>query len=81
MPEDAAQIMGKCAVEIEQHLHAIVQPHTNPHVVTINALLDSVLQTRLSRDNMTAVRLLQKVTYFKVIVKELRNTNSDYFRR
>ena len=63
MPEDAAQIMAKCAVEIEQHLHAIVQPPSNPHVVTIHALLDSVLQTRISRDNMTAVRLLQKVSF------------------
>lgn len=61
MPEEVVQILGKCAAEIEQHLHAIIAPPTNQHVVTIHSLLDAVVQARISRDNMTALRLLHKV--------------------
>lgn len=60
MPEEVVQILGKCAAEIEQHLHAIIAPPTNQHVVTIHSLLDAVVQARISRDNMTALRLLHK---------------------
>ena len=61
MPEEVVQILSKCAAEIEQHLHAIIAPPTNQHVVTIHSLLDAVVQARISRDNMTALRLLHKV--------------------
>lgn len=61
MPEEVVQILSKCAAEIEQHLHAIMAPPTNQHVVTIHSLLDAVVQARISRDNMAALRLLHKV--------------------
>ncbi|KAM7434782.1 CCR4-NOT transcription complex subunit 1 [Porites harrisoni] len=60
MPEEVVQILSKCAAEIEQHLHAIMAPPTNQHVVTIHSLLDAVVQARISRDNMAALRLLHK---------------------
>ncbi|KAJ7383193.1 CCR4-NOT transcription complex subunit 1 [Desmophyllum pertusum] len=60
MPEEVVQILSKCAAEIEQHLHAIIAPPTNQHVVTIHSLLDAVVQARISRDNMAALRLLHK---------------------
>jgi len=62
MPEEVVQILSKCAAEIEQHLHAIIAPPTNQHVVTIHSLLDAVVQARISRDNMAALRLLHKVS-------------------
>lgn len=62
MPEEVVQILSKCAAEIEQHLHAILAPPTNQHVVTIHSLLDAVVQARISRDNMAALRLLHKVS-------------------
>ena len=62
MQDDAVKILGKCTAEIEQHLHAIIAPPTSPHVATIHALLDAVVQARISRDNMAAVRLLHKVS-------------------
>ena len=61
MPEEVVQILSKCAAEIEQHLHAIIAPPTNQHVVTIHSLLDAVVQARIARDNMAALRLLHKV--------------------
>ena len=61
MPDDVVKILGKCAAEIEQHLHAIIAPPSNQHVGTIHSLLDIVVQARISRDNMAAVRLLHKV--------------------
>ena len=61
MPEEVVQILSKCAAEIEQHLHAIIAPPTNQHVATIHSLLDVVVQARIARDNMAALRLLHKV--------------------
>lgn len=61
MPDEVVQILGKCAAEIEQHLHAIMAPPTSQHVATIHSLLDAVVQARISRDNMAALRLLHKV--------------------
>lgn len=60
MPEEVVQILSKCAAEIEQHLHAIIAPPTNQHVATIHSLLETVVQARISRDNMAALRLLHK---------------------
>ncbi|KAK2550448.1 CCR4-NOT transcription complex subunit 1 [Acropora cervicornis] len=60
MPDEVVQILNKCAAEIEQHLHAIIAPQTNQHVVTIHSLLDTLVQARISRDNMAALRLLHK---------------------
>ncbi|XP_031558067.1 CCR4-NOT transcription complex subunit 1-like isoform X2 [Actinia tenebrosa] len=60
MPEEVVQILNKCAAEIEQHLHAIMAPPSSPPVMTIHSLLDAVVQTRNSRDNNAAVRLLHK---------------------
>lgn len=64
MPDEVVQILNKCAAEIEQHLHAIIAPQTNQHVVTIHSLLDTLVQARISRDNMAALRLLHKVSFF-----------------
>lgn len=63
MPDEVVQILNKCAAEIEQHLHAIIAPQTNQHVVTIHSLLDTLVQARISRDNMAALRLLHKVGF------------------
>ena len=65
MPDEVVQILSKCAAEIEQHLHAVIAPPTNQHVVTIHSLLDTVVQARISRDNMAALRLLHKVGTLK----------------
>lgn len=68
------QILSKCAAEIEQHLHAIIAPPTNQHVVTIHSLLDAVVQARISRDNMAALRLLHKVCEKRICKCSVRSS-------
>lgn len=74
MPEEVVQILSKCAAEIEQHLHAIIAPPTNQHVVTIHSLLDAVVQARISRDNMAALRLLHKVCEKRICKCSVRSS-------
>ncbi|XP_048577201.1 CCR4-NOT transcription complex subunit 1 isoform X2 [Nematostella vectensis] len=62
MPDEVVQLLGKCVEGIEQHLHAIMAPPSSPPVVAIHNLREAVIQARISRDNMAAVRLLQKAT-------------------
>lgn len=79
MPEEVVQILSKCAAEIEQHLHAIIAPPTNQHVVTIHSLLDAVVQARISRDNMAALRLLHKVSGKLKSLRLKRHKQPRYF--
>ena len=57
MPEEVAQILGKCTAEIEQQLHAMNLSQNNAH-----GLLDVVMKARVARDNVSVVRVVHKVT-------------------
>ena len=68
MPDDVVHILGKCAAEIEQHIHHMEQqmhqlmaPPTNPHLTQLHNLLDMVVNARVTRDNISALRLIRKV--------------------
>lgn len=73
MPDDVVHILGKCAAEIEQHIHhmdqQIQQMLVNPaqqHLTQLHNLLDMVVNARVSRDNLSSLRLIRKVikTFF-----------------
>jgi len=68
MPDDVVHILGKCAAEIEQHIHHMEQQvqHmlVNPasqHLAQLHNLLDMVVNARVSRDNLSSLRLIRKV--------------------
>ena len=68
MPDDVVHILGKCAAEIEQHIHHMEQamhhmlvPPTNPHLGQLHNLLDMVVNARVTRDNASAMLLIRKV--------------------
>ena len=68
MPDDVVHILGKCAAEIEQHIHQmeqqvqrlLVNPATQ-HLTQLHNLLDMVVNARVSRDNLSSLRLIRKV--------------------
>lgn len=68
MPDDVVHILGKCAAEIEQHIHQmeqqvqrlLVNPATQ-HLPQLHNLLDMVVNARVSRDNLSSLRLIRKV--------------------
>ena len=68
MPDDVVHILGKCAAEIEQHIHhmeqqvqqMLVNPATQ-HLAQLHNLLDMVVNARVSRDNLSSLRLIRKV--------------------
>ena len=68
MPDDVVHILGKCAAEIEQHIHQmeqqvqrlLVNPATQ-HLAQLHNLLDMVVNARVSRDNLSSLRLIRKV--------------------
>ena len=76
MPDDVVHILGKCAAEIEQHIHhmeqtmhqLMVPPAPNPHLVQLHNLLDMVVNARVIRDNTSAVLLIRKVGYDFVLI-------------
>ena len=68
MPDDVVHILGKCAAEIEQHIHHMEQPlhqmlvaPSSPHLAQLHNLLDMVVNARVTRDNMSAILLIKKV--------------------
>lgn len=67
MPDDVVHILGKCAAEIEQHIHhmeqQVQQLLVNPaqqHLGQLHNLLDMVVNARVSRDNLSSLRLIRK---------------------
>lgn len=62
MPEEVAQILGKCTAEIEQQLHAMNLSQNNAHGLAVVGLLDVVMKARVARDNVSVVRVVHKVT-------------------
>lgn len=70
MPDDVVHILGKCAAEIEQHIHhmeqQVQQMLVNPaaqHLAQLHNLLDMVVNARVTRDNLSSLRLIRKVSY------------------
>ena len=70
MPDDVVHILGKCAAEIEQHIHHMEQtmhqmmiPPPNPHLGQLHNLLDMVVNARVTRDNASALSLIRKVSF------------------
>lgn len=68
MPDDVVHILGKCAAEIEQHIHHMDQTMhqmmvsaQNPHLLQLHNLLDMVVNARVTRDNASAILLIRKV--------------------
>lgn len=68
MPDDVVHILGKCAAEIEQHIHhmeqQVQQMMLNPaaqHLAQLHNLLDMVVNARVTRDNLSSLRLIRKV--------------------
>ena len=61
LPEDIAQILGKCTAEIEQHLHAMNLSQSSPHGLAIVGLLDVLVTARTSRDSVSLARVVHKV--------------------
>ncbi len=71
MPDDVVHILGKCAAEIEQHIHYMEQamhqllvPPPNPHLAQLHNLLDMVVNARVTRDNLSAMQLIRKVIFY-----------------
>jgi len=67
MPDDVVHILGKCAAEIEQHIHhmeqQVQQMLVNPaaqHLAQLHNLLDMVVNARVTRDNLSSLRLIRK---------------------
>lgn len=67
MPDDVVHILGKCAAEIEQHIHhmeqQVQQMMLNPaaqHLAQLHNLLDMVVNARVTRDNLSSLRLIRK---------------------
>eukprot|EP00794_Sanderia_malayensis_P019065 gene19065-20980_t len=65
MPDDVVHILGKCAAEIEQHIHhmeQVLHPMLvpNPHLAQLHNLLDMVVNARVTRDNLSALQLIRK---------------------
>jgi len=67
MPDDVVHILGKCAAEIEQHIHhmeqQVQQLLVNPaqqHLQQLHNLLDMVVNARVTRDNLSSLRLIRK---------------------
>lgn len=61
--DDMAHIYDKCISDLEQHLHAIPPALAmNPQAQALRSLLDAVVMARNSRDGITALGLLQKVS-------------------
>ncbi len=58
--DEITQIYDKIACEVEQHLHAIMVPVSNPLKASLHGLMESVLLARNSREIVTALALLQK---------------------
>ena len=59
--DEITQIYDKIAREIEQHLHTVIAPPTNPQVQTLHSLMEAVIVARNSKEIQTAHALLQKV--------------------
>lgn len=58
-----AHIYDKCISDLEQHLHAIPPALAmNPQAQALRSLLEAVVMARNSRDGITALGLLQKVS-------------------
>ena len=64
LPEDIAQILGKCTAEIEQYLHAMNLSQTSQHGLAIVGLIDVLVTARASRDSVALVRVVHKVSMF-----------------
>ncbi|XP_065678715.1 CCR4-NOT transcription complex subunit 1 isoform X1 [Hydra vulgaris] len=67
MPDDVVHILGKCAAEIEQHIHHMEQQaqqlmvnHASQHLAQLHNLLDMVVNARVTRDNLSSLRLIRK---------------------
>lgn len=71
--DDMAHIYDKCISDLEQHLHAIPPALAmNPQAQALRSLLEAVVMARNSRDGITALGLLQKVSsYAKSKVKHI----------
>ena len=61
MTDEISQIYDKIAREIEQHLHTVMAPPSNPQVQTLHSLMEAVIVARNSKEIQTAHALLQKV--------------------
>ncbi len=61
--DEITQIYDKCVQEIEQHLHALMQAGaSSQHIQVLQLLLEAVVLARNSREIVTALALLQKVS-------------------
>ena len=67
MPDDVVHILGKCAAEIEQHIHHMEQQaqqllvnYATHHLAQLHNLLDMVVNARVTRDNLSSLRLIRK---------------------
>ncbi|CAB3987607.1 CCR4-NOT transcription complex subunit 1 isoform X5 [Paramuricea clavata] len=75
LPEDIAQILGKCTAEIEQHLHAMNLSQSSPHGLAIVGLLDVLVTARTSRDSVSLARVVHKAV--KGLLEGLNPIPSD----
>lgn len=75
MPEEVAQILGKCTAEIEQQLHAMNLSQNNAHGLAVVGLLDVVMKARVARDNVSVVRVVHKAV--KGLLEGLNPIPSD----
>ena len=86
MPDDVVHILGKCAAEIEQHIHHMEQtmhqmmvPPSNPHLAQLHNLLDMVVNARVIRDNASAILLIRKVDTF-VLFYSISSQSNEHAR-
>ena len=61
LPEEIAQILGKCTAEIEQHLHAMNLSQSSPHGLATLGLVEVLVAARTSRDAGALARVVHKV--------------------
>ena len=60
MPDDIGLIYDKICREIDQHLHLIIAPQSNPQVAALTSLREAVLMAPHMRDMVTASALVLK---------------------
>ena len=58
--DEITDIYNKLAREIDNHIHTVMAPPSNPQVVALHKLLEAVILARNSREVVTALALLTK---------------------